>query len=209
MRGVVHGGALARYGGQALVALACAAAVAGLSRFTWEAAADDRARLRLSWQSTSPRVEACRTPTEEELAELPPHMRMREICEGRLLPFRLRLWIDGELRIDERIRPQGARGDRPLSILHEIAVRPGVHELRVAFEPEDGDRSSEAVEGRGAEGVSEAPEGEAPAPGLRRAAVSEPLALAATVELAPREVALVTREADAGGLVLRDCVPAK
>ncbi len=167
-------------GGGLLVALVFTSALIALSRVPWTVSGGDGGRLRLSWQAASARVEACRPPTEEELAALPRHMRMSEICEGRLLPFRLRLWIDGDLVLDEPVRPRGARGDRPLSVLRELPVAAGPHTLRVRFEP--------------------AATGDPPASGDALDAAAS-LALRAQVVIAPREVLLVTRYA--GGLILR------
>jgi hypothetical protein len=128
--------------------------------------------LRLSWRAVGERVEACREPTEEENAALPPHMRRSEICEARLSPFRLAVAIDGNPVLERRIRPGGARQDRPAYVFQEFPVAAGAHRLEVVFEsePEDG-----AV-----------------------AAARPPLVLDERVVLGRREIFLVTIDPDTG-----------
>jgi len=91
------------------------------------------ARIRLSWRSLGEHVQECRVPTAEELAGVPEHMRMKEICERRLRPFRLEVWLDGALALDEAVRPSGAREDRPAYVFHELSVNPGGHRVQVRF----------------------------------------------------------------------------
>jgi hypothetical protein len=158
--------ALARAAG-ALVGLVLTGGLVAGSQAPWRAHASDEAAIRLSWRTVSEPVSACRAPTPEELAALPPHMRMKEICERQHVPFRLRVAIDGEPVRDVLLRPPGARGDRPLYVFEELRVSPGAHRIEVRFEEEREEQS-----------------------GAARAPVA--LALDATLELAPRDVALVT-----------------
>ncbi|HEX5634316.1 MAG TPA: hypothetical protein VFX50_13845, partial [Gemmatimonadales bacterium] len=51
------------------------------------------------------------------------------------LHYRLRAWVDGELRVDREVAPLGARGDRPLFVEQDLSLPPGRHELKVEFEP--------------------------------------------------------------------------
>jgi hypothetical protein len=154
----------------ALVGLALTAVLVAGSQAPWRAHADDEASIRLSWRTVSEPVSACRAPTPEELEGLPPHMRMKEICERRHVPFRLRVEIDGVPVRDALLRPPGARGDRPLHVFEELRVAPGAHRLEVEFEEERDEGA-----------------------GLARPPVK--LALEAALELAPRDVALVTTDA--------------
>jgi hypothetical protein len=131
-------------------------------------AAPEAAVVRMSWRAVGRHVESCRAPTEAELAGVPEHMRQKEICERRLLPFRLVLRVDGAPALDELVRPSGARHDRPSYVFRELPVPSGSHRIEVRF---------------GEEGATE------PAP---------PLELDATVALAPGAVALVTRVGDEG-----------
>lgn len=173
-----------RAAGGASAALALVAALVLGSRLPWRAETSDAAVLRLSWRSLGQRVEACREPTEEELAALPRHMRMSRICEGRIAPFRLRVAVDGETRVDAPVHASGAREDRPAYVLRELRLAPGEHRVSVRFEVEPGVSASDVP-------------------------VTPPLVLDETLRLAPREVALVTHDPDADRLVLVHARPAR
>lgn len=101
-------------------------------------APDAAALIRLSWRAVGERVEECRAPSPDELAALPPHMRQSEICEARLAPFRLAVAIDGATVFEGRIRPRGARRDRPAYVFQEFRVAPGSHRLGIEFASEAG-----------------------------------------------------------------------
>jgi hypothetical protein len=170
--------ALGRAGG-ALVGLVLTAGLVAGSQLPWQAHPGGEASIRLSWRTVSEPVSECRTPTPEELAALPPHMRMKEICERRHAPFRLVVRVDGQLVRDALLSPAGARGDRPLYVFEELRVPPGLHRLAVGFQEE---RAGAAT-------------------------ARAPLSLDATLELAPRDVALVTL--DASGEQLAVTTPAR
>lgn len=146
-----------------------------LARAPLEAHDADRAALRLAWRLRGEEVVACRRPTEAELAELPVHMRNPDACVGEIPPFVLEVRVDGEARVSRTVRPAGVRGDRPLYVYEELSLEPGRHDLVVWFRRE-GDAESSAM-------------------------VRE-LRLEASVELAPGQVLLVTRN-DAGQLEVR------
>ena len=142
----------------AAVSLTIALSIAGLSRLSYDAtirslpalarviattnptdsglvaAADHEAvgaLIRLSWRTASERIEHCRRLSVEEIAELPVHMRREEVCEGRLVPYRLRVALDDSMVIDEVVQPAGARGDRPLFVLRDLAVPAGEYVVTV------------------------------------------------------------------------------
>jgi hypothetical protein len=124
------------------VALGLTLATAALSRVPWGPAVHDHAVIRLSWRTPGEFVNECRTPTAEELAALPIHMRRDEICEGRILPKRLRVLLDGREEIDEVVRAAGAREDRPLYVYREIPVPPGDHSVVIEWGTENGPSGS-------------------------------------------------------------------
>lgn len=168
--------AAARLAG-ALLGLALAGGLAWGSRLPYTAEPADAARLRLSWRALGEPVEACRTPSPEELAALPPHMRRTEICERRLSPFRLQVSVDGASVFDGELRASGAREDRPTYVFHEFDVTPGRHALSVRFREQ---RPADAP------------------PGIE-------LALDTILDFAPRQVQLVSRAgADESLQVLSD-----
>jgi hypothetical protein len=159
-------------------------ALAALSQLASTVSPADRAELRLAWRARVPLVEECRRLTEEELAELPVHMRREEVCEGRVASYRLRVTVDGRPVRRATLRGAGARGDRPLYVFESIPLRPGRYEVDIRFE-----RS-------GARGELEAgggdPAGERPDRRQDLSRVPDLLHLVETVELGPREVVLIT-----------------
>lgn len=133
----MDGGAMkpgvARLAGGILAALAVLLAVAALTRVPYRIAADDEAQLRLSWRLRSDQVGVCVRPTPEELADLPRHMQNPDACSGTVPPFRLQVRVDGRTVVDDRVRPGGARADRPMYVLRELPVTPGPHQLEISF----------------------------------------------------------------------------
>lgn len=123
-----------------LVLALAGVSLAILSEAPYTATAPTRALIRLSWRAYSEQVQACRRLTAEELDRLPQHMRQEEVCERTILPYRLRVSIDGAPVTNLLVRAGGAREDRPLYVFHELPVAPGSHRLTVTFEREgDGD----------------------------------------------------------------------
>ncbi|NIP58452.1 MAG: hypothetical protein GWM92_09285 [Gemmatimonadetes bacterium] len=176
----------ARKLGAVLLAAAAALALAGLSRMPYRASGDDQALLRLSWRIRAEQTGAeCRRPSEEELEALPLHMRNPDGCVGSLRPFRLRVRVDGRTVVDDRVRPAGARGDRPVYVFRDVAVSAGERRVHLTFDQEDGP---------GGETAGEPVEADEPPMGLE---------LRRTIHLAPREVALVTLDDGRGELVVR------
>jgi hypothetical protein len=157
------------------VGIALTAGLVVGSALPFTAAPEEQAMIRLSWRAVGERVEACREPTEAELAALPPHMRQSEICEARLTPFRLAVAIDGTDTFEGQIKPGGARGDRPAYVLQDFPVTPGSHRLSVEF-------------------------GTVSDPGA--SASSPPLTLDESVTLAPREILLVTTASESDRLIV-------
>jgi len=163
--------------GAALAGTLLTAGLVAGTRVPWVAEPANRAVVRLAWRAVGERVEECREPSAAEQAELPPHMRQPRICKGRLLPFRLAVQIDGVELSDELLRASGAHEDRPTYVFRDFRVTPGAHRVAIRFEVERPPGSGPATQ-----------------PALR---------LEETVELAPRQILLVTRAADEEGGGLR------
>ena len=106
--------------------------IAGLSQWPMHESSVD-SFVRLSWRTEPVRVEACRTLTEEELADVPAHMRRTEECSGDFADYELTLRVgEGEPWVDT-ISPAGLRHDRPVYVLHDERVSAGTHRVRVSF----------------------------------------------------------------------------
>jgi hypothetical protein len=190
---------LRRAAGLAL-ALALTASIAALSRVPYTAAEADHALIRLSWRTPGAYVEECRRPSAEELERLPAHMRREEICEGRVLPYRLRVLINGRVIYDEMVRPSGAREDRPLYVYRELPVRPGDYGVEISWERED---VAVFADSRPPTPVGEPGESRAGRARSGPTATPERLRLSARLALEPGDIALLTYDVDRQRLVAR------
>ena len=182
-------GARSWMGGGAL-ALGMTLALGWLSQVPYDAAGDAESMVRLAWRTRGTRVEECRRLTREELERLPVHMRRDEVCEGRTLPYRLVVVLDGQTAVDEDVYPSGARADRPLYVYRELPLRPGWHDLDIAFTRAPVARDT--ARGAGGERLAQ---GDAVAP--------QRLTLTRRVRLGPDEIVLVTYDAEERRLTLK------
>jgi hypothetical protein len=120
----------------AVLLLALLGALVAGTRMPYASNPRDAAALRLAWRALGEAALHCRTPSTEELARLPAHMRRQQICERRLPTFRLAVEVDGRRALDQRIEPAGAAGDRAAVVLRELPLAPGEHRVRIEFTPE-------------------------------------------------------------------------
>jgi menaquinol-cytochrome c reductase cytochrome b subunit len=116
--------------------LAAVAVIAWLSQMP-AGATPAHAALRLAWRLPGQSIRDCRPLSAEEIARQPAHMRVLEDCRTVYLDYDLKVWVDGEKRLETAIAPRGARGDRPLYVDHDLALTPGRHVIRAEFVPQD------------------------------------------------------------------------
>lgn len=182
-----------------VTALAATLALAALSRAPYHPYRSADAMLRLAWSARPERIEQCRRQSDEELAQLPAHMRLRVVCEGTSARYRLEVLRDGKLVVDDTVRGGGVRHDRPLYLLRELRLPPGSSRLEIRFSRIDhpslvGDTTAVTP---GFDSVGALPPGrerreEEERERRRREVVPARLVFASTVRLGPREVLLVT-----------------
>lgn len=210
---------LERVGG---VAIAGSAAIA----IAWVSVAPMRlyespdAVVRVSLGARPERIETCREVSDEELETLQPQMRQRVVCEGTTARYRLEVRRGGALLASQEVRGGGLRHDRQLYVYLELRVRSGQSSLDVRFvrldsaptprepEPErvaerEAEREEHDVDNRAQRGVIPGRarrEAEESRRG-RAEAVPALLHLRTNVTLSPREVVLVTYDADERRLV--------
>jgi len=119
-----------RYAGQAAVyVLFCA----GLAYFSdapaYRHMDPGAAVIKLSLTHAGKPVSECRRRTPEELAALPPNMRVAEECPRERSPLHVQLAVDGVLRVDAVREPTGLHGDGAATVYHRLTVPAGRHEL--------------------------------------------------------------------------------
>src|SRR5690606_17215189 len=98
-------------------------------------------------------------------------------CEGRIVPYHLRVRLNGAVVVDEIVRAAGAREDRPLYVYRALEVEPGRYRLEVSWESERGGAEPDPDSGSGHR-------------------VPPRLSLDADLELRQGEISLITYDLD-------------
>jgi hypothetical protein len=114
-----------RVGLAAIVTSAAVLALALVSAAPFRVNARPDARLRVAFSARPERIETCRTPSAEEQANLPVHMRQGVVCEGITASYRLEVRRDDSLVARALLRGGGLRHDRQLYALRELRVPSG------------------------------------------------------------------------------------
>lgn len=179
---------IVRQAAGAALAAVSALALGALSQIPYVPEPRPDAMLRLSWRSRGERIEQCREVSAEEQQKLPAHMRERRVCEGRNAVYRLKVAVDGVQIIDQVAQGSGTRQRRPIFVFREARLAPGLHEIRVEF--------TRQGEGSGQEGGRDDREERE-----KNSALPPRLELETTAALEPRQVILVTYDADRRRLV--------
>ena len=201
-----------RRGLATIVTIGAALALALVSTAPLRVNAPPDARLRVAFSARPQRIETCRTPSADELANLPAHMRQGVVCEGITASYRLEVRRDDSLVASALLRGGGLRHDRQLYALRELSVPSGrstidvrlVRVDTVAARPDSEQRTPDdhareesaehgAREGRDDDGRRDAQSRDEDEHRRRVADEVPPsLTLHEVVTLSPREVLLVT-----------------
>ncbi len=91
----------------------------------------DTALIKISLAHTSEPAGECVKQTPEQLAKLPPNMRMPVVCPRERSPIFLELELDGEVVHSETIIPSGLHNDAAGYTYQKITVPSGKHRLGV------------------------------------------------------------------------------
>ncbi len=144
-----------------------------------------QAMIRVAFSARPQRIETCRTLSEEELAEIPVHMRQSTVCEGKTASYRLDLLRDDSLLAEQVLHGGGLRRDRQLYVLRELHVPSGPATIEVRLTRIDSVSAAPDSVGVGSREAEER---------HRRISDEVPawLTIRETVTLAPGEVLLVT-----------------
>ncbi len=100
---------------------------------TYSHLAPDRALIKLSLVHHGQRLHECRPLSPEELAKLPPTMRMPTDCPRERAPLTVEVEIDGARVLRKTAEPTGLSRDGAASIYERLEIGAGTHEIAVRF----------------------------------------------------------------------------
>jgi hypothetical protein len=87
----------------------------------------DMALVKVSFTHAAQRIGECRMRSDEELARLPPNMRIREECPRERAAIRIELEMDGALLYRDLLQPSGLSRDGATSVYRRFPVPAGRH----------------------------------------------------------------------------------
>jgi hypothetical protein len=128
-----------RYALQVALYVAFGAAIGYFSsRPVFEVMPPDQALVRLSFSHGAKPVAPCRERTDEELAKLPPNMRVRQECPRERAPVRVEIEMDGKPLYAIVAPPAGIRRDGASTVYRRLPVAAGKHafKARLADSPD-------------------------------------------------------------------------
>ena len=158
----------------------------------------DNAMIRVALSARPERIEVCRTLSEEELANIPQHMRQPVVCEGHTAQYQLELRHNDSLLLSRTVRGGGLRNDRHLYVLHELPVAPGSSRIDVRMTRLDlGGEVRDSLESDSSVSVGNASSQQEEGRQRRREdEVPASLLFTEELKLGPREIVLVTYDRD-------------
>jgi len=119
-----------RFLGQAVLYGAFALAIGYFSTSpSYTHLAPEQALVKLSFSHGAQRVGACRDRSDEELAKMPPNMRIRQECPRQRAPVIVELELDGAPLYRESLPPSGLSRDGAASVYRRFVVPAGTHRL--------------------------------------------------------------------------------
>jgi hypothetical protein len=128
---------------QALRLLALTAVFLAVAAFSnwprYRATPEGVGYLTLSFSHGADRRAACRALTPEELAELPPNMRRREICPRERPPLYVELEVADKTLFRREIPPSGIAGDGPSRVFERFELPVGDYEIEVRMRDRPGE----------------------------------------------------------------------
>ncbi len=89
----------------------------------------DKALVRMSFLHAGERKEQCRQRSAEELAQLPPNMRVAQVCPRERSAVTIELDLDGETIFATDVAPTGLRRDGASSVYRRLVVPSGQHRI--------------------------------------------------------------------------------
>ncbi|MCZ7565351.1 MAG: hypothetical protein M5U08_17520 [Burkholderiales bacterium] len=90
----------------------------------------DRALVRLSFSHGAQPIAPCRERSEEELAKLPPNMRVKTVCPRERSPVKVEIEMDGVPLYAITAAPAGLKRDGAATVYRRTPIPAGRHTFR-------------------------------------------------------------------------------
>jgi hypothetical protein len=137
----------------AIVAVAAGLTLAAVSAIPVKVNGNaEAAMIRVAFSARPQRIETCRTVSDEELAEVPVHMRQSTVCEGTTASYLLEVLHQDTLVTSTPVHGGGLRRDRQLYVLRELHVPSGPTTIEVRLTRSDSAAApSDSLTNRGRE----------------------------------------------------------
>jgi hypothetical protein len=138
----------ARYAVQVVLYVAFGAVIGYFSsRPVFEVMPPDQALVRLSFSHGAKPISPCRERSEEELAKLPPNMRVKLDCPRERSPVKVEIEMDGRPLYSIVVPPAGIKRDGASTVYRRLPVAAGRHTFKARLsDSPDGDFSYTAEE---------------------------------------------------------------
>lgn len=91
----------------------------------------DEGVITLSLSHAGEHIRECRRMSQEEMAKLPPNMRVPVDCPRERSPVKIEVLLDGKAVIDQVVEPPGLYKDQGVDIYHSVKVPVGDHRLKI------------------------------------------------------------------------------
>jgi hypothetical protein len=125
-------GMLARYSGQAILYAVFLAIIGTFSSYPpYVRLSENSAEIKLSLSHAGAIIGECRALNEQERAQLPPNMRVTEICPRERSPVTLQLILDNKSLYQDVLHPSGLKRDGSSATYQKFVVPSGRHTLQV------------------------------------------------------------------------------
>jgi hypothetical protein len=120
-----------RYAAQVVLYVAFGTALGYFSSYpVFEVLPPDQALVRLSFSHGAQPIAPCRERTDEELAKMPPNMRVKLDCPRQRSPVRVEIEMDGKALYDITAQPAGLKRDGASTVYRRLPVPAGKHTFK-------------------------------------------------------------------------------
>lgn len=123
--------AVLRYAAQILLYVAFGAALGYFSSYpVFQVLPPGQALVRLSFSHGAQPIAPCRERTAEELAKLPPNMRVKLVCPRERAPVKVEIEMDGNALYAITAQPAGLKHDGASTVYRRLPVPAGKHTFK-------------------------------------------------------------------------------